>query len=177
MERAIREPPQSVWPRSTPAHWANLAIARWWSVPNISLMIPPAARRFTSQSAPNCFCPSPGLKMPSTANRFRSPRRSASKRNQRLPWACRIAHGNEASSSKPLWSMQGTETIQTFFRVLDDRQVPYVCAVQSTFGCLLPHEVQAVAAQKPVYGGSGQPRKPRPARADRSAARLCLANH
>ena len=50
-----------------------------------------------------------------------------------------------------------------FLQGLDDRQVPYVCAVQSTFGCRLPHEVQAVAAQKPVYGGRGQPRKPRPA--------------
>jgi SRSO17 transposase len=50
-----------------------------------------------------------------------------------------------------------------FLQGLDDRQVPYVCAVQSTFGCRLPYEVQAVAAQKPVYGGRGQPRKPRPA--------------
>jgi SRSO17 transposase len=41
--------------------------------------------------------------------------------------------------------------------------VPYVCAVQSTFGCRLPDEVQATAAQTPVYGGRGQPRKPRPA--------------
>ncbi len=50
-----------------------------------------------------------------------------------------------------------------FLQGLDERQVPYVCAVQSTFGCRLPDEVQATAAQTPVYGGRGQPRKPRPA--------------
>jgi SRSO17 transposase len=50
-----------------------------------------------------------------------------------------------------------------FLRGLDDRQVPYMCAVQSTFGCRLPDEVEATAAQTPVYGGRGQPRKPRPA--------------
>ena len=50
-----------------------------------------------------------------------------------------------------------------FLRGLDDRQVPYICAVESTFGCRLPNEVQATAAQTPVYGGRGQPRKPRPA--------------
>ena len=50
-----------------------------------------------------------------------------------------------------------------FLRGLDDRQVPYMCAVESTFGCRLPDEVQATAAQTPVYGGRGQPRKPRPA--------------
>jgi SRSO17 transposase len=38
-----------------------------------------------------------------------------------------------------------------------------MCAVESTFGCRLPDEVQATAAQTPVYGGRGQPRKPRPA--------------
>lgn len=50
-----------------------------------------------------------------------------------------------------------------FLRGLDERRVPYMCAVQSTFGCRLPDEVQATAAQTPVYGGRGQPRKPRPA--------------
>jgi SRSO17 transposase len=50
-----------------------------------------------------------------------------------------------------------------FLQGLDNRQVPYACAVQSTFGCRLPDEVQATAAQTPVYGGRGQPRKPRPA--------------
>jgi SRSO17 transposase len=50
-----------------------------------------------------------------------------------------------------------------FLRGLDERQVPYACAVQSTFGCRLPDEVQAIAAQTPVYDGRGQPRKPRPA--------------
>jgi SRSO17 transposase len=50
-----------------------------------------------------------------------------------------------------------------FLRGLDERQVPYVCAVQSTFGCRLPDEVRAITAQTPVYSGRGQPRKPRPA--------------
>ena len=50
-----------------------------------------------------------------------------------------------------------------FLQGLDDRQVPYVCAVQSTFGVRLPQEVQASAKEVPVYGGRGQPRKPRPA--------------
>src|SRR5712691_9814892 len=50
-----------------------------------------------------------------------------------------------------------------FLRGLDERQVPYMCAVESTFGCRLPDEVEATAAQTPVYGGRGQPRKPRPA--------------
>jgi len=50
-----------------------------------------------------------------------------------------------------------------FLRGLDKRQVPYICAVESTFGCRLPDEVQAVALQPPVYQGRGQPRKPRPA--------------
>ncbi len=49
-----------------------------------------------------------------------------------------------------------------FLRGLDERQVPYICAVESTFGCRLPHEVQASAAQTAVYQGRGQPRKPRP---------------
>jgi SRSO17 transposase len=50
-----------------------------------------------------------------------------------------------------------------FVRGLDERQVPYICAVESTFGCRLPEEVQALALQPPVYQGRGQPRKPRPA--------------
>jgi SRSO17 transposase len=50
-----------------------------------------------------------------------------------------------------------------FLQGLDARQVPYVCAVESTFGCRLPDEVQAIALQPLVYRGRGQPRKPRPA--------------
>ena len=50
-----------------------------------------------------------------------------------------------------------------FLTGLDERQVPYVCAVQSTFGVRLPAEVQAAEEQTPTYGGRGQPRKPRPA--------------
>jgi SRSO17 transposase len=50
-----------------------------------------------------------------------------------------------------------------FLSGLDERQVPYVCGVQSTFGVRLPAEVQAAAQAIPTYGGRGQPRKPRPA--------------
>jgi SRSO17 transposase len=59
--------------------------------------------------------------------------------------------------------MQETRDNPHFLQGLDERQVPYVCAVQSTLGCRLPDEVQATAAQTPLYGGRGQPRKPRPA--------------
>ncbi len=41
--------------------------------------------------------------------------------------------------------------------------MPYICAVESTFGVRLPDEVQAAANEAPTYGGRGQPRKPRPA--------------
>lgn len=51
----------------------------------------------------------------------------------------------------------------TFLHGLDTRQLPYVCAVESTFGVRLPAEVQEAARQVPVYQGMGQPRKPRPA--------------
>jgi SRSO17 transposase len=50
-----------------------------------------------------------------------------------------------------------------FLQGLDERQVPYMCAVESTFGCRLPAEVRAKALEPPVYQGRGQPRKPRPA--------------
>ena len=50
-----------------------------------------------------------------------------------------------------------------FLQGLDTRQLPYVCAVESTFGVRLPAEVQAAARQVPTYQGMGQPRKPRPA--------------
>ena len=50
-----------------------------------------------------------------------------------------------------------------FLQGLDTRQLPYVCAVESTFGVRLPEEVQAAARQVPAYQGLGQPPKPRPA--------------
>ena len=50
-----------------------------------------------------------------------------------------------------------------FLQGLDDRQIPYVCTVESTFGVRLPEQVQASASQPPTYQGRGQPRKPRPA--------------
>jgi len=53
-----------------------------------------------------------------------------------------------------------------FLQGLDERQVPYICAVESTFGCRLPQEVQAQASEPSVYQGRGQPRKPRPAPLD-----------
>jgi SRSO17 transposase len=50
-----------------------------------------------------------------------------------------------------------------FLQGLDTRQVPYVCAVESSFGVRLPEEVHAAARQVPTYQGVGQPPKPRPA--------------
>jgi SRSO17 transposase len=50
-----------------------------------------------------------------------------------------------------------------FLQGLDERQVPYVCGVQRSFGVRLPEEVRAAAQETPTYAGRGQPRKPRPA--------------
>jgi SRSO17 transposase len=49
-----------------------------------------------------------------------------------------------------------------FLAALEARDLPYVCAVPSTFGVRLPEEV-ALAEVKPPYQGRGQPRKARPA--------------
>ena len=51
-----------------------------------------------------------------------------------------------------------------FLQGLDNRRVPYVVGVSSTFGVRLPAEVQAAALWVPPRPrGRGQPRKPRPA--------------
>src|SRR5256885_10341155 len=50
-----------------------------------------------------------------------------------------------------------------FLAGLDARRVPYVCAVESTFGVRLPQEVLAATKEVPASAGRGQPRKPRPA--------------
>ena len=42
-------------------------------------------------------------------------------------------------------------TIRTCLSGLDERQVPYVCAVQSTFGVRLPDEVRAAKEHLPTY--------------------------
>lgn len=50
-----------------------------------------------------------------------------------------------------------------FLAALEARDLPYVCAVTSTFGVRLPDEVAAAAATAPAYQGRGQPKKARPA--------------
>ena len=52
----------------------------------------------------------------------------------------------------------------TFLEGLEDRKLPYVCGVESTFGVRLPEEVRAAKeAGAPPYRGRGQPPKERPA--------------
>jgi SRSO17 transposase len=52
----------------------------------------------------------------------------------------------------------------SFLAELEARALPYVCAVERSFGVRLPAEVAAVqAAGPPPYQGQGQPRKARPA--------------
>ncbi len=51
-----------------------------------------------------------------------------------------------------------------FLKGLQKRGVPYVVAVESTFGVRKPEEVRAAEeAGAPPYGGMGYPPKPRPA--------------
>src|SRR5215831_8239842 len=59
-----------------------------------------------------------------------------------------------------------------FLAALDQRAVPYIAAVTSTFGVRLPDEVAAAAATRPPYRGRGQPPKPRPAPLYTAAALL-----
>ena len=51
-----------------------------------------------------------------------------------------------------------------FLEGLEERKLPYVCGVESTFGVRLPEEVRAAReAGAPPYRGRGQPPKERPA--------------
>jgi SRSO17 transposase len=51
-----------------------------------------------------------------------------------------------------------------FLEGLEERKLPYVCGVESTFGVRLPEEVRAAKeAGAPPYRGRGQPPKERPA--------------
>jgi SRSO17 transposase len=51
-----------------------------------------------------------------------------------------------------------------FLEGLEERDLPYVCGVDSTFGVRLPEEVEAAAAAgPPAYQGRGRPPKARPA--------------
>ena len=51
-----------------------------------------------------------------------------------------------------------------FLEGLEERKLPYVCGVESTFGVHLPEEVRAAKeAGAPPYKGRGQPPKERPA--------------
>jgi SRSO17 transposase len=55
--------------------------------------------------------------------------------------------------------------IPSFLRALDERHLPYVCAVASDFGVRLLSEMEqaAVPAAEPAKRKRGQPKKPRPA--------------
>jgi SRSO17 transposase len=51
-----------------------------------------------------------------------------------------------------------------FLEGLEERDLPYVCGVERTFGVRLPDEVEAAAAAAPPdYQGRGRPPKARPA--------------
>jgi SRSO17 transposase len=53
----------------------------------------------------------------------------------------------------------------SFLRALDERHLPYVCAVASDFGVRLPSRMQQAAASQAALakGQRGQPKQPRPA--------------
>jgi SRSO17 transposase len=59
----------------------------------------------------------------------------------------------------------------TMLAGLEERQIPYVCAVERNFGLRLPAEVQAAAQVEPVKSvGRGRPTLPRPAPLHRAEA-------
>lgn len=75
------------------------------------------------------------------------------------------------------WLWAGYGDAPSFLEALEQRAVPYVCAVDTTFGIRLPEELRAAATGAPTSPhqerrGRGQPKKPRPAPRHTAAAVL-----